>query len=187
MDSPVSIDIALHVAGAMSRGSAISAQEGLMVTNRRPQLSQRTVQEDAESAIEFDFGDGRGRVACSPTVLPDLITIWKATGVSNIRTFVHVLGTAFPTGNLANLPDGPEAEERLANPYHAAVHIAAEDGTVRRAVLHTVNGYSFTAIASIEAARRVLAGGFLPGFQTPVEAFGSDFVGCVEGSIIEDL
>jgi short subunit dehydrogenase-like uncharacterized protein len=186
IDSPVSIDIALNVAGSMSRGSAISAQEGAMTTKRPRYFRGNLVEQNAENPRVFDFGDGNGDVECSPTVLPDLITIWKATGVSNVRTFVHVSGTAFPTGNLADLPDGPVAEERKANPYHAAVHITSEDGTVRRAVLHTVNGYSFTSIASIEAARRVLAGRSLPGFQTPVEVFGDRFIECVEGSIIED-
>ncbi|KAF1811541.1 hypothetical protein P152DRAFT_437997 [Eremomyces bilateralis CBS 781.70] len=184
MDSSASsIDIALHVSGQMSRGSAISAQEGAMVTERQD-IGGKMVHQDTASEQEFDFGDGRGRVMCFPIKLPDLITISKATGVSAVRTFAHVSGAAFPTGDLMELPSGPTAEEREANPYHAAVDITAEDETVRHAVLHTVNGYSFTSIASIEAAVQVLAGKFLPGFQTPVEVFGSGFVECIKGSTI---
>jgi short subunit dehydrogenase-like uncharacterized protein len=187
LNSPISIDIALHVAGPVSRGSAISAQEGAIITKPRLVLGRKVEQEDSQGSKEFDFGDGRGYVECSPIVLPDLITLWKATGISNIRTFVHMFRAVFPSGDFAKFSTGPVAEERMANPYHAAVSIAAEDGTLRRAALHTVNGYSFTSIASIEAARQVMAGKFVLGFQTPVEVFGSEFVECVEGSIIEDL
>jgi hypothetical protein len=49
-----------------------------------------------------------------------------------------------------------------------------------------VNGYSFTAIASVAAAREVLAGKFITGVQAPVEVFGSGFLECIEGSTIKD-
>ncbi len=49
------------------------------------------------------------------------------------------------------------------------------DGAITRAVLDTVNGYSFTPLAAIVAARRVLAGEARPGFQTPVGVLGSGF------------
>jgi short subunit dehydrogenase-like uncharacterized protein len=186
-ESPVSIDVALHVAGTMSRGSAISAQEGAMTTSRQRRVGGKPVEQHAQSAREFDFGDGRGRVDCSSVTLPDLITIAKATGVSSVQTFVNVSGTSFPTGDLTKLSPGPTAEERAENPYNAAVEITARDGTKRSAVLHTVNGYSFTSIASIEAAKQVLAGRFSLGFQTPVEVFGADFVLCVEGTTIKDM
>jgi short subunit dehydrogenase-like uncharacterized protein len=44
-----------------------------------------------------------------------------------------------------------------------------------RAVLNTVNGYTFTSMAAAEAARRVLGGEMKSGFQTPVELFGKGF------------
>ncbi len=187
MKSPISISIALHVAGSMSRGSAISAQDGAIADEPRQRASGKQVQQISKSNKEFDFGDGRGWVDCFPVRLPDLITIGKATGVSKVQTFVYVMGATFPTGNLAELPSGPGLKEREENPYHAAVEVVGKDGTLKRAVLHTVNGYSFTSMASIEAAKRVLDGTFVPGFRTPVELFGSGFVNCVKGSTIVDL
>jgi short subunit dehydrogenase-like uncharacterized protein len=183
--SPVSIDIALQVAGSISRGSAITVQEGaITAATRHGSDGVAAVLQEAGSNKMFDFGDGRGGVECFPVQLPDLITISKATGVHSVQTFVHVAGASFPTGDLASLPDGPTIEERQANPYHAAVEITAEDGSIQRAVLHTVNGYTFTAVASIEGARQVLAGGSSPGFWTPVQLFGSKFVEDIEGSVI---
>ncbi|KAI8951840.1 Saccharopine dehydrogenase-domain-containing protein [Xylaria longipes] len=185
-EQAVSIDVALYVTGPMSRGSAISAAASLS-----PDCLQRRdgtlVQQDVNSTKQFDFDDGHGPVACFPVTLPDLITIWKSTGVSNIRTFVRTSAGSFPTTDLAALPDGPTAEQRKANPYHASVIITKQDNDTRRAVLHTVNGYTFTGIASVEAAKRVFAGEVKGGFQTPAEVFGKGFVESVTGSRIVDI
>ncbi|KAL7907078.1 Saccharopine dehydrogenase domain-containing protein [Trichoderma velutinum] len=181
-----SIDIALFVAGAMSRGSAISAAEGVTAETLQRQNGQ-LIEHKVQDTAEFDFDDGKGSVSCFPVTLPDLLTIWKSTDSPNIKTFVHVSGNAFPTGDLAALPDGPTADERKANPYHAAVVAKGEDGAIKKAVLHTANGYEFTSVACIEAAKRVLDGKAKGGFQTPVIAFGSDFVTTILGSTLKDI
>jgi short subunit dehydrogenase-like uncharacterized protein len=181
--SPISIDIALHVAGAMSRGSATSAAEGLAVECLQ-RLGQQLVPQETTATRKFNFDDCNGGVDSFPITLPDLITIWKATGVPNIRTHVHTADDVFPKGDLKSLPDGPTAEERKKSPYHAAVDVTNADGTIRRMVLHTVNGYTFTSVASVEAARRALEGIFMPGLQTPVSVFGDKLLETVAGSRI---
>jgi short subunit dehydrogenase-like uncharacterized protein len=183
---PVRLDVALHVAGSMSSGSAVSAAENLTAECLQ-RIDGELAQRADSKTQQFDFGDGRGAVACFPVTLPDLITIWRSTHVRNIGTFVNASGDAFPTGDLDALPEGPTAEQREASPYHAAVTVTAVDGTVRRAVLHTVNGYTFTPAASVEAARRVLAGEARPGFQTPAVVFGSGFVETIAGSRLKDM
>jgi short subunit dehydrogenase-like uncharacterized protein len=117
--------------------------------------------------------------------LPYIITIHKSFGVSNIRTFANASGTAFPTGDLAALPDGPTTEERGAHPYHAAVAITLSDGSVNRSVLRTVNGYTLIAMASVEAARRVRTGDSAPGFQTAATVFGAGFMESVPGVLLD--
>ncbi|KAK7430949.1 hypothetical protein QQZ08_002478 [Neonectria magnoliae] len=184
--NPASIDIALHVAGSMSRGSAASAAENL-TTERLQRVNGILVPDDVGDTRQFDFNNGKGPVFAFPVTLPDLTTIWRSTNVANIRTFVHVSGDTFPTEDIAEMPDGPTAEQREASPYHAAVIVTESNGTVRRAVLHTVNGYTFTGLASVEAAKRVLGGHFRAGFQTPAGIFGNDFVQTIANSIIKDL
>ncbi|KAK7184240.1 NAD(P)-binding protein [Paraphaeosphaeria sporulosa] len=186
MESPVHATVALHVSGPMSRGSAISAQEGAIAGENYPPSNRRRTVRNAEGNKNFDFGDGRGLVECFPATLPDLITIRKSTGASTVYAYVHVSGNSFPVGDLGELPLGPELEERERHPYHAVVEIQARNGSVERAVLQTVNGYTFTAITSVEAARRVAAGSFLPGFQTPAEMFSGSFLDCVDGSVIKE-
>jgi short subunit dehydrogenase-like uncharacterized protein len=181
---PQSVRIALHVAGSMSRGSAISAIENL-TTETLQRVDGKLIARDPKDRREFDFG--WGPATCLVTTLPDLITIWRATRVPNVETFVHVTGDAFPDGDLALLPDGPTTEHRDANRYHAAVEVTGRDGTVVRSVLDTVNGYTFTPMAAAEAARRVLAGEHRPGFQTPAELFGNDFAETIADTRIINL
>ena len=192
---PVGIDVALHVAGSMSRGSATSAAESVKTaTGSLQRVDGRLVEVDQGAGgggggtSTFDFGDGRGSVDCFAVTLPDLITISKATGVANVRTFVNVSGNAFPSGDISSLPDGPSVQEREANPYHASVRVTGRDGTVVRAVLHTVNGYTFTPVASVETARRILSGVFQIGFSTPAAVFGNTFIeNAVDGTKIVNL
>ncbi|MDF2810932.1 MAG: hypothetical protein K0S56_1963 [Microvirga sp.] len=177
------IRIALHVAGGMSRGSAVSATENLAVETFQ-RVDGRLVSKAANDIQQFDFG--KGAVDCFPVTLPDLITIWKATNVPNIETFVHVTGAGFPKGDLSALPDGPTEPERLANRYQAVVEVTDAQGRVHRSVLDTVNGYTFTAMAAAEAGRRVLAGEARRGFQTPAGLFGNGFAETIADTSIVD-
>lgn len=175
------MDLALHVSGAMSRGSADTAKEGLgagLLYMRDGQLTRQ----DASCIAQFNFDDGRGPVDCFPVTLPELITIQKFLGVQTLRTFANASGTAFSSGDNSILSPGPTTEERVANPYDAAVTVVTKNGSVKRAVLHSVNGYSFTSMASVEAARRVLQGEFASGFQTSATLFGADFAESILGT-----
>ena len=183
VQDPRRIRIALHVAGGMSRGSAISATEN-MTTETLARVDGELVTV-ANSIQKLDFG--QGAVDSFQVTLPDLITIWRATGVPHIETFVHVTGGGFPQGDLSTLPDGPTEQERLENRYQAVVEVTDADGTVVRSILDTVNGYSFTAIAVAEAGRRVLAGEARPGFQTPADLFGNGFAETMADTKIVDV
>jgi short subunit dehydrogenase-like uncharacterized protein len=181
--NPGKIRIVLHVAGGLSRGSAISATENLTVETLKRVHGVLT---PAEADVQaFDFG--RGDVDCFRVTLPDLITIWRATGVPDIETFLHVTGDGFPQGDLSLLPDGPSEEERLTNRYQALVEVTDTQGQIVRSLLDTVNGYTFTAMAAAEAGRRVLAGEVQPGFQTPAGLFGNGFAQTIADTTIIDL
>jgi short subunit dehydrogenase-like uncharacterized protein len=184
MKTPVKLSIALHVAGGFSRGSAVSASENV-TTGTLQRVDGMLVERSAEEMRDFDFGNGPA--TSFPVTLPDLITIWHATGIHNIETFVHVTEGTFPEGDLAAMPDGPTVEQREASRYHAVVEVTGADGSVIRSVLDTVNGYTFTTIAAAEAARRVLAGEAVPGFQTPAGLFGDGFAETIADTTIVDL
>jgi len=181
--NPRKIRIVLHVAGGLSRGSAISATENLTAeTLKRAHGALTPAEADVQA---FDFG--KGDVDCFRVTLPDLITIWRATGIPDIETFVHVTGDGFPQGDLSALPDGPSEKERLANRYQALVEVTDAQGLIVRSLLDTVNGYTFTAMAAAEAGRRILTGEARPGFQTPADLFGNGFAQTIADTTIIDL
>ncbi|WP_395398170.1 saccharopine dehydrogenase NADP-binding domain-containing protein [Novosphingobium sp. BL-8A] len=181
--NPSKLSIALHVAGGFSRGSAVSASENV-TTETLHRVDGELVGRSADELREFDFGNGPA--TSFPVTLPELITIWRATDIPNIETYVHVTEGAFPEGDLAAMPDGPTLEQREANRYHAAVEVTAEDGTVVRSILDTVNGYTFTTLAAAEAARRVVGGETRAGFQTPAGLFGDGFAETIADTTIVD-
>jgi hypothetical protein len=174
----------MHVSGGLSRGSAISAM-GSVTAETLARADGVLASRPAGVIREFDFGNGA--VDCFQVTLPDLITIWRSTSVPNIETFVHLTGKGFPQGDLSMLPDGPSETERLANRYQAVVEVTDVDGEVVRSVLDTVNGYTFTAMASAEAGRRVLTGEVRPGFQSPAMLFGYGFAETIADTTIVDL
>jgi short subunit dehydrogenase-like uncharacterized protein len=181
---PVSLRIALKVEGGMSRGSAVSASEIVSAGILARVDGKLVSRPDTPSAL-FDFGDGP--VDCFPLSFGDLVTAWHATGVRNIAMYVHVTGDGFPEGDLSLLPDGPTAEQRDAHGAAAVVEVISADGSVTRAIIETINGYSYTPLAAVEAARRVLEGDSRPGFQTPASVFGQGFAETIEGTSVTHL
>ncbi len=184
VEKPQRLRIALQVAGSMSRGSAISAAE-IMAVGLLARVDGEIVAVPDAKTAEFNFGNGY--VECYPLSFGDLITAWHSTQVPNIEMFVHVTGAAFPEGDLSALPDGPSEAEKTANRAVVVADVLGEDGSLASSMIDTVNGYTYMPLAAIEAARRVLAGEFRPGFTTPAMVFGSDFAGSIADTRIIDL
>ena len=182
-NNPSSIQVAMHVSGGLSRGSAVSAM-GSVTAETLARHGGGLVARPRGAVRKLDFG--KGAVDCFQVTLPDLITIWKSTGIPDIETFVHVTGDGFPQGDLSALPDGPSEQERLAHRYQAVAEVTSSDGSVVRSVLDTVNGYTFTATAAAEAGRRVLGGEYRSGFQTPAILFGNGFAETIADTTIVD-
>ena len=85
------------------------------------------------------------------------------------------------------LPDGPTIAEREAHSARAVVEITGADGSRAVSMIETVNGYSYTPLAAVEAARRVLSGEHAPGFETPARLFGVGFAETIPGTRITDI
>lgn len=184
VENPSSIRVALQVAGPMSRGSAVTAGESLS-QGYLERLAGNLVEGQSQGLHSFDFG--QGPADCFPVTLPDLITIWKTQPVPDIATFVRVAGDGFGQLDPSSMPDGPTAEQRSANRYQAVAEVRDTQGHLKVAVLDTVNGYTFTAMAAAEASRRVLLGEAFAGFQTPVSLFGDAFAESIADTTIAML
>ena len=180
---PSGIRLAMQVSGGLSRGSIVSAM-GSVTAETLARRAGALLPRPQAAIRQFDFGDGA--VDCFQVTLPDLMTIWRATGIADIETFVHIAGDGFPQDDPSALADGPDEQERLAHRYRAVAELTGSDSGVRRAILDTVNGYTFTAIAAAEAGRRVLAGERRPGYQTPAGLFGNGFAQTIADTTITD-
>jgi short subunit dehydrogenase-like uncharacterized protein len=183
VQQPQSIKIALQVPGAMSRGSALSVGEiiGAGVMTR---IDGELVATPDAQPQHLDFGDGPA--LCAPLSFGDLVTAWHSSAIPTIAMYVHITGEAFPEGDLSLLPDGPTQAQRDAFRARAVAEVTGLDGSVARSVIETVNGYSYTPLAAVEAARRVLGGERRAGFETPAKLFGVGFAQTIAGTQIID-
>lgn len=184
VDQPRSLRIALQVPGSMSRGSAKSVSE-IIGAGVLARVAGELVATPGAPPRQFDFG--QGPMLCVPLSFGDLVTAWHATAIPDIRMYVHLSGEAFPEGDLSLLPDGPDAAARDAHRARAAVEITGADGSIARSVIETVNGYTYTPLAAVEAARRVLGGERRRGFTAPSQVFGGGFALSIAGTVITDL
>jgi short subunit dehydrogenase-like uncharacterized protein len=93
----------------------------------------------------------------------------------------------FLLARLKARPAGPSAASLERTKSQVWGEAKDASGASVRARLTAATGYKLTAIASVRAAERVLAGGIPSGFLTPSKAFGADFILEISGSVREDL
>ena len=149
---------------------------------------------------EFDFGEGPRSALVS--VLADVSTAYRSTGIGNIETYSRagrrfqamtrlsrrfgwLLAGRIPQMVLSRLvdrrPEGPgESERRSA---YAILVAEIEDATGGRvaARLRTPDPYGLTAKTAVAIAARALRGDVRVGYQTPSSAYGADFIRQFDG------
>jgi len=182
-------------AGGMSRGTALTAVEGMGhggLVRRDGVLVRVPV---AHATIDVDLGDGPVTAVSIPW--GDVFTAHVTTGIPNIEVYVVVpwltrtmlRGARFLGPALANEPlrrfvsarvragrAGPS--ERRRRTGQSRLWGEARDDAGRRVVsrLQTPDAYELTASLALDLAERALAGAAPPGYQTPARAHGKDFV-----------
>ncbi len=153
-----------------------------------------------------DFGHG-----LKPTVQiswGDVSTAFRSTGIPNIevqfeaipavktltrlpRLVKSLLGLAFIQrflkARIDSQPEGPSDEARRAARALLVGLARNEKGESVRSRLMTPEGYTLTAMTAVDIAKRVAAGEFKPGFQTPSLAYGADYILGFDGVTREDL
>lgn len=194
--------------GGVSRGTAKTMVMSLPYAGaerRDGKIVPRPAAADAKE-IDFPLPDG-GSLRRSVVQIPwgDVSTAFHTTGIPNIRTYtgmppaairrlrrgrvllpvaglppVKRLLAAWVDRRFAERP-GPDADARRAGRVHVLGRATASDGRVATAAVSTPEGYAFTAAASVECARRVVAGEASPGAWTPAGAFGPDLVDAIDG------
>ncbi|MBZ6089016.1 MULTISPECIES: saccharopine dehydrogenase family protein [Streptomyces] len=193
---PVSLRLALKLLSAtpeeaaglnlFSRGSIVSATEGIGDLGVLVRTDGDIVTLKEPKVASFDFGDSGPEEAVSAS-MGDLVTSHFATGIPSIEVYVQA-GQPLPIDlDLSALPDGPTAEEREVGRSKVVAEVTGRDGRVARSLIDTPTGYRFTQLSSVEIARRVLAGSFAPGFQSPSSAYGPEIALAIADTQIKDL
>jgi short subunit dehydrogenase-like uncharacterized protein len=154
---------------------------------------------------DFDFGEGPRKATAVSWA--DVITAHHTTGILNIEVYAEagrLSRTVYQANAWFAAQFGP-VDERLLRPLVAAwpegpseaqraskrqvILAEAEDPWRRcvRARITTLDGYSFTPLAALALAERVLQGDAEAGFQTPAGLYGPDFILGFAGTDREDL
>jgi short subunit dehydrogenase-like uncharacterized protein len=140
-----------------------------------------------------------GRGPWTMTTIPwgDVSTAFHSTGIPDIEVYTRVgsgarrgmiasryLGWLLGSGPVQRMmkkriqsgPPGPTPEQRARGA--SLLWGQAEDDAGGRAAsrMRTPEGYTLTALTSVDAVRRVLAGDAPAGFQTPSKAYGADWI-----------
>lgn len=183
------------VRGGVSRGTARSAIENMHrggMIRRNKELVQVP---PAWKVLEVDFG--RGPVKVVSIGWGDVSTAYHSTRIPDIQTYMafppfaiqllramRAIGPLLYTrpvkGSLKQalrlMRSGPTDEQRRNGFSLIVGEVFNDDGGAVSSKLKTPEGYSMTALATVEIMQRVLAGDRKPGFQTPSLAYGPDFV-----------
>lgn len=199
------LELAFTGGVGLSRGTATTMVEGIAQGGalRRDGKIVRVPQ--AFAARDIDYGHRR----LSSMSIPwgDVSTAYHSTGIPNIvvytavhpktirrlrmmRPFAPLLGTRLAQRFLlarAARVKGPGDDKRAAAQSRLWGEARDAEGRVVVSRLVAPEGYDLTAITSVAAAQRVLAGGVPLGFSTPSKAFGEEFILTAPRSAFEDL
>ena len=199
------LSIAMTSLAFITRGSARTAMEaaGAGIGRRNGRIVPVGL-----ASLERRFDFGAGPTACINCTWGDVANAWYTTGIPNIDVFFEgtpflrallgfaslcspllrtAAGQVWLRAHVDMLPEGPSMQQRHSTRMVVVAQASHPDGRRKTARLHTHEAYTFTGIACAHVARRILAGDFEPGFQTPGRVFGPDFVLSIPGVSREDL
>ena len=185
----------LGLRAGVSRGTARSAIENMQRGGMIRRDGELEPVPPAWEVRKVDFG--RGPVKVVSIGWGDVSTAYHSTGIPNVRTYMAFPAPAIgalrlmraagpvvysrPVRALLKLAlhlmrSGPTREQRRDGFSLIVGEASNPAGTSVSSRLKTPEGYTLTALASVEVMQRILASDFKPGFQTPSTAYGADFI-----------
>lgn len=205
MPDAVELTLAISGLGHMSRGTAKTGVESIG-KGTRVRRAGEIVALKTPPRRDIDFGQGpRPSIAVG---WGDVATAWHSTGIPDITVYFEASAELERMASLGGFgrwiasrgfmqrrlkhqidrqPEGPTDAERRAG-FAVIVGEAVNAGGDRVVSrLRTPEGYTLTAMTSLEIVRRTLAGEARAGFQTPSRVFGADFVTEFDGCARQDV
>ena len=197
--------IAIKTRGSVSRGTmkTLIKQIGSGTKMRR---GGAVVTLDEVLRMELDFGGEM--VSCVASSWGDVVTAYHATGIPDItdvfaankelerlltmpggmrRLISSGPGQAVFKWLAERQPEGPSAAERERGRVSMLAQAENAAGKRLRSRLDMPEAYKLTSWTALEIARRVADGAAEPGFRTPAQVFGADFITTFDGCVLADL
>jgi short subunit dehydrogenase-like uncharacterized protein len=156
---------------------------------------------------EQDFGRGPRKVVSIGW--GDVSTAYYSTGIPNIETyfafpksyinalkFMGLIGPLLynrPVKNFLKFlintftPPGPNEKKRKKGFTILIGEVTDKNGARAVSKLAAPEGYTCTALTTVEIMKRIVNGDYKPGFQTPSLAYGADFILQFDGVKREDI
>jgi short subunit dehydrogenase-like uncharacterized protein len=194
------------VGAGVSRGTAKSAIENMHRQGLIRRDGQLVQVPPAWNVRERDFGRGYTKVVS--VGWGDVSTAYYSTGIPNIEAYfafpetvikllrlMRVIGPLMynrvAKSMLKSLIDlllkGPKEESRRSASAIFVGEVIGQKGEHAVSRLITPEGYTCTALTTVEIMKRILKDDLKTGFQTPSLAYGSNFIMQFEGVRREDL
>ncbi|MGB0918362.1 MAG: saccharopine dehydrogenase family protein [Flavobacteriales bacterium] len=197
--------LAFYGTGRASRGTSLTVVEGLGMGGTIRENGKIKQVQDAYDVKRFDFGPHN----MSAVTIPwgDVCTAYFSTNIPNIKVYMglpeKVIGsmkwgrwfgwlmrTEMVKGRarakiLAGKA-GPSDEQRAKATTYLVGTVTNEAGKSVTSTIQTQEGYTLTAMTSVDIAQKIASGNLKPGFQTPSLAYGKDIVCEVSGAQFED-
>lgn len=186
VQKPTRIRLGIQLKATPSSGSVKTMLE-VIGNGQLARIDGRLHQLPTDDPLPTPRFPGEPAVKFSPVPTGDLEAVYHSTQIPNIATYMsgpsipagmEKLLTKKPVRNLVRrvagmLPEPSEAARARGRAY-VWVQATGASGEVKEWLLRTGDGYTFTALAAVLGAEKLLAGG-LAGALTPSMAFGTDF------------
>lgn len=205
MPDATELTIAIAGLGGLSRGTAKSGIEGVG-KGIRLRKDGKIVRARPVPRRMLNIGGGPKEFVGMPW--GDVSTAYHSTGIPNITVLFQsspqleqmaklgMFGRWFASRSFMQsrlkrqaelASEGPSEAERRAGHSLLMGEARNEAGEKVTTLMRTPEGYTLTAMTSLEIVTRVLAGDWKPGFQTPSLVYGPDFILEFDGCQRDDV
>jgi short subunit dehydrogenase-like uncharacterized protein len=206
MDNADDLVLAFYGTGRASRGTSLTVVEGLGMGGTIRQDGKLRQVPDAYDVKRFDFGPHNMTAVTIPW--GDVCTAYFSTGIPNIKVYMGLpekvingmkwgrwfgwlmrseLVKKRARAKIIAGKAGPGDEQRAKAGTYLVGIVTDKQGNSVTSTIQTQEGYTLTAMTSVDIAQKIATGSFKPGFQTPSLAYGKDLITEVCGAQFVDL
>ncbi|MCF8465726.1 MAG: saccharopine dehydrogenase NADP-binding domain-containing protein [Flavobacteriales bacterium] len=198
--------LAFHGTGRASRGTSLTVVEGLGTGGTIRKDGKLKQVEDAHNVRRFDFGP----INLTAVTIPwgDVYTAFFSTNIPNIKVYMGLpekvingmkWGKYFgwlmrsefvksrARAKIVAGKAGPSDSAREKATTYMIGTVTDNKGNSLTSTIQTQEGYTLTAMTAVDIAKKILAGNYKPGWQTPSLAYGKDLICEVSGARFTDL